>query len=58
MAIVILDIPMADTVGINAATVTKVSRGPAGRVHVWQGATRLEVLGTFEKVIEKLNGKG
>lgn len=55
MAIVVFDIPVADKIGVNPASVNKVTRGVAGRVFIWLGAEKIEVLGTFEQVIDKLN---
>lgn len=55
MAIVVFDIPIADKIGINPASVNKVTRGVAGRVYIWLGSEKIEVLGTFEQAIDKLN---
>jgi len=55
MAVVVFDIPIADKIGINPASVNKVTRGVAGRVYIWLGSEKIEVLGTFEQVIDKLN---
>ena len=57
MGIVVLEQPLEGKIGVNPDSVTKVTR-EADRVFVWQGAQRLEVTGSFEQVVELLNGKG
>jgi hypothetical protein len=56
MAIVVLEQPLDGKIGVNPDSVTKVTR-EAGRVFVWQGAQRLEVIGSFEQIVKLLNAK-
>ena len=56
MAIVVLEQPVEGKIGINPDSVTRVTR-EANRVFVWQGAQRIEVVGTFEQTLQILNRK-
>ena len=57
MPIVVLELPLEGKIGINPDSVTKVTR-ESGRVFVWQGAQKIEAVGSFEKILATLNGKG
>ena len=57
MGIVVLEQPQDGKIGVNPDSVTRVT-SEADRVFVWQGAQRLEVIGSFEQVVELLNFKG
>ena len=56
MGIVVLEQPLDGKIGVNPDSVTRVTR-ESGRVFVWQGAQRLEVIGSFEQVVKLLNAK-
>ena len=56
MGIVVLEQPLDGKIGVNPDSVTRVTT-EAGRVFVWQGAQRLEVIGSFEQVVKLLNAK-
>jgi hypothetical protein len=55
--IVILDLPLTGKLGVNSSSVTQVTEGPAGRVYIWQGAKKTEVIGTLKNIVDKLNAK-